>query len=270
MTSHMLNVYGMRSEREMYDTYRDFCRDEGAPGIFHRDNAKAEKSQRVTEWNREHQIKESFTEPYHPQQNPAEARAVKFIKQHTQILMDRTGAPPDTWFFASQYVASVHNHTADPTLNWNTPYSRRHGITPDISKFLQFTFNEKVYYLDPGAKYPETKERTGTGMGPVDNVGDALTWIIRDDETNEILHHSVVRPYNDPKRRNARLHFDPDTDPERLQQLHTPADEPSLPALMTGETVPTTPNPRFSERRLKIDADKSLLCKKKQLRRQKR
>ena len=40
-------------------------------------------------------VKDQFTEPEHPQQNPAELCAMKFLKDHSQVLLDQTGAPED-------------------------------------------------------------------------------------------------------------------------------------------------------------------------------
>ena len=38
-------------------------------------------------------VTDGLTEPYHPHQNPAENQAVRWIKQHTQLVMNVTGAP---------------------------------------------------------------------------------------------------------------------------------------------------------------------------------
>ena len=86
--SHMINVYGMKSESEMPDAYKDFICDEGVPRILCRDNSQIQKGTRTTKINREYFIKDQFTELEHPQQNPAELRAVKFLKDHSQVLLD--------------------------------------------------------------------------------------------------------------------------------------------------------------------------------------
>ena len=38
-------------------------------------------------------IKDGFTEPYHPHQNPAENQAVRWLKSHAQTVMNISGAP---------------------------------------------------------------------------------------------------------------------------------------------------------------------------------
>jgi hypothetical protein len=36
---------------------------------------------------------DQWTEPHSPWQNPAELNGIKYLKSHTQALLDRTGAP---------------------------------------------------------------------------------------------------------------------------------------------------------------------------------
>jgi hypothetical protein len=43
--SHMINVYGLKSESEMPETYKDFIREEGAPNILRRDNSQIQSGQ---------------------------------------------------------------------------------------------------------------------------------------------------------------------------------------------------------------------------------
>ena len=119
--SHMINVYGMKSESEMPAAYKDFIRGEGAPNILRRDNSQIQSGQKTTAINREFVIKDEFTEPGHPQQNPAELRAVKFVKNHSQVLMDRTGAPENCWLLACEYITDVHNVCADESLGCRIP-----------------------------------------------------------------------------------------------------------------------------------------------------
>ena len=119
--SHMINVYGMKSESKMPDAYKDFICDEGVPRILRRDNSQIQKGTRTTKINREYFIKDQFTEPEHPQQNPAELCAVKFLKDHSQVLLDRTGAPEACWLLACEYIADVHNICADETVGYQIP-----------------------------------------------------------------------------------------------------------------------------------------------------
>ena len=89
LKSHMINVYGMRSKGNFPEVYRDFIREQGCPSALRRDNAKEEQSEEVLKIHRDLFIKDQFTEPYHPQQNPVELRAVKYLKEHSHILLDQ-------------------------------------------------------------------------------------------------------------------------------------------------------------------------------------
>jgi hypothetical protein len=130
----------MKTESEATDAYSDCIREEGCPTVLRRDNAKAQTGKEFTALNCAYLIADELTEPHHQQQNSAELRAVKWLKRHCAILMDRTGAPPKTWLLACKYLAEVHNISADDTLHWAVPQTVRHGETVDISVFLKFMF----------------------------------------------------------------------------------------------------------------------------------
>jgi hypothetical protein len=51
ITSHMMNVYGMRSKVEVPTVYKDFIREEGIPSVLHRDGAKEQSSEKMATIN---------------------------------------------------------------------------------------------------------------------------------------------------------------------------------------------------------------------------
>jgi hypothetical protein len=55
-----------------------------------------------------------------------------------------------------EYMADIHNNTADISLGWITPIQKQKGHTPDISAFLHITFFGKVHYMDSDSTYPST------------------------------------------------------------------------------------------------------------------
>jgi hypothetical protein len=138
MTSKMIFVAGMKTESEFPDVYLDFIRQYGIPSALRRDNAKSEMIQRVKQIHRDLVIADQWTESHSPWQNPAELNGVKYLKSHAQVLLDRTNAPNSTWFLAQDYLAHVHNVSANRQLNWKIPeqVSRggtRHFSYPDVS-----------------------------------------------------------------------------------------------------------------------------------------
>jgi hypothetical protein len=247
----MINVYGMKTESEMPDIYRDFIREEGAPNILRRDNSQVQSGTRTTKLNRKFIIGDQFTEPGHPQQNPAELRAVKYLKDHSQVLLDRTGAPEFCWLAACEYIADVHNICSDETINHQIPLEARHGGLQDISAFLEYKFYEEILYLDSDESFPSSKEKPGWWLGVAHNVGDIMTFKILTHDTEKIICRSVLRPARDDRFKNKRVRFEPD---------------PEDPDISPSPEVALT----YAPRRLKIDLGLSKRKKSKQVRRQTR
>jgi len=117
LSSHFLNVYGMHTESKGPLTLDDFACEEGVPPVMQSDNLCMQ--QWGTSWLKRMQdwlCQTKFTEPHHPQQNLAELCMAKWLKCNSQILRQRTGAPKNTWLYACQYMANIHNITSDETL----------------------------------------------------------------------------------------------------------------------------------------------------------
>jgi hypothetical protein len=74
-------------------------------------------SQSVKDIHRDFIIADQWTEPHSPWQKPAELNGVKYLNSHAQVLLDRTGAPYNQWFLAQDYLAHVHNLSANRQLN---------------------------------------------------------------------------------------------------------------------------------------------------------
>jgi hypothetical protein len=95
--------------------------------------------QSVKDIHRDLIIADKWTEPHSPWRKPAELKnGVKYLKSHAQVLLDRTGAPDNDnlWFLAQDYLAHVHNISANRQLNWKIPEQvsrRRGGDTRHIS-----------------------------------------------------------------------------------------------------------------------------------------
>ena len=142
-TSGTIHVYGMKSKGEFYKVYQDHIKEVGIPHTLRQDYSMEQGSNErghhlVKKLNRDLIIKDEFSEPYNHQQNPVELHGVKFLNHHGQILMDRTGAPPSTWFLAHKYIADIHNHCAKRSKNWQIPLQiqgggyQRHFPSPKI------------------------------------------------------------------------------------------------------------------------------------------
>jgi hypothetical protein len=84
-------------------------------------HSKSEMSHRVRQIHRDLVIADQWTEPHSPWQNPAELNGAKYLKSHAQVLLNRTGAPDTLWFLAQDYLAHVHNLSANRQSNWKIP-----------------------------------------------------------------------------------------------------------------------------------------------------
>ena len=62
-TMGCINLFGHKTGGDgYYNAYRDFCRNHGIPTILARDNAQEQKSQKVTDFNRDHLVADRFLE----------------------------------------------------------------------------------------------------------------------------------------------------------------------------------------------------------------
>jgi hypothetical protein len=208
LLSHMINVYGMRSENEGPNRLDDFLREEGIPTIMRSDNSRMQRyGKGWLKRLRELLIHAEFCEPHNQQQNPVELRAIRWLKDASKVIMKRTGAPRHVWLQAMEYLADIHNSTSDETLEWRTPRSVRTGTQTDISPLIQFQFWEPVVYLDTEEKFPSTKEKLGRWVGLAHNVGDFFCWKIYDELSESILERSVVRSRRTQPNRAAENDF---------------------------------------------------------------
>jgi hypothetical protein len=210
--SKYMVLYPMHKESDGPDTLEDLCRYHGAPVKIKNDNAQMEVGTTWTTICRKYNIEQAKTEPHHPWQNEAE-RYIQEVKKTVNTIMDRVGCPNKFWALCSLYVVFLLNRIANPELNWRTPMEACFGITPDLSPLLIHSFFDKVYYLDAEVPFPQSKEKLGRFVGIAENTGDALTFLIYIEGTEQVIARSVIRTAEDPTTPNKRVdqHFNRDT-----------------------------------------------------------
>jgi hypothetical protein len=195
-------IFPMKSESEMPGTLLDFIRKFGAPNGLFSDNAKVQIGKTVQTILRMYAIDDLQSEPHHQHQNPAERR-IQDVKKVCNQIMDCTGTPPQYWLLCLLYVIYLLNRLSTESLGWATPYEKAFGQKPDISALLAFRWWEPVYFASTGS-YPDTKERSGRMVGIAEHQGDAMTWLILDDITLQVVTRSAVRSALDPASPNLR------------------------------------------------------------------
>jgi hypothetical protein len=102
-------------------------------------------------------------------------------------------------------VCLLMNHLASATLGWKLLEQILTGQQPDISKFLNFSFFEPVYYQVHSNTFPSaSNEEQGWWGGVTTHVGDALTYKILTKQ-NKVIYQSAIRLSLDPTKRNQCL-----------------------------------------------------------------
>ena len=114
-------------------------RERGAMNRLLVDSATVECSEKVLDFLRQLVIQIWQSEPKQQHQNPAERRW-QTVKRVTNRFLAYTGADPDCWLLAMQYVSFVLNHCASPSLNFQVPLQVLTGQVPDISPILAFAW----------------------------------------------------------------------------------------------------------------------------------
>ena len=107
----VVDVYGMKTDKEFVNTLEDQIRKRGAMDKLISDRAQVEVSDKVRDILRAYLIDDWQSEPHHQHQNYAERR-IQMLKAYTNTVLDCTGAPASTWLLCLDYVSFVLNHLA--------------------------------------------------------------------------------------------------------------------------------------------------------------
>ena len=99
------------------------------------------------------------------------------------------------WIYALLLACALLNVTSMASLGNRTPFEVAFRETPDISALVQHQFYDRILFLDPTASFPGDRERAGRYLGVAENQGDALTYRIWCEESQQVLVRSVVRPF---------------------------------------------------------------------------
>ena len=137
-------------------------------------------------------------EEQHDSKLPTEADPQNLTnhKLQSQTVMNASarGAPPKLCADCLEGINQIHNlnlKTNEP-LGDKTPYVKRHGMTPELSAYILYTFWSKILYLETGNSYPDSKELPRQFVEIAKNVGDVLAFIILHTQVGWI-HRSVIR-----------------------------------------------------------------------------
>ena len=136
------------------------------------------------------------SKPSHQNQNHSEWHYRK-IKAWTSTILSRTGAPANYWLLCMNYAFYILNHISCKSLNGQIPLTKLHGVTPDISILMMYSFYQSVN-ASHNQSFPSTSEEKHAfwaGLG--EHVGDAITHKLLDSSSNKIIYRSDVHPADD-------------------------------------------------------------------------
>src|SRR5687768_12834278 len=182
------------------------------------DSAQVEISNKVQDILRNLMISNWQSEPHQQHQNPAEQR-YQVVKRLTNNLLDHSGAPGSLWFLAMSHVCLLLNHTVNESIGYSIPLSLLTGVTQDISALLHYDWYQPVYYREEETHFPsKAVEKYGRIVGVAENVGHALTFKVLSEDTQKILHRSVIRTATNPSTENKRAKNRPNATPHQHVQ----------------------------------------------------
>jgi hypothetical protein len=204
-TSQLVDIYGMKSDKEFVNVLQDNITERGAPDKLISDRAQVEISKKIHDIARAYGIDMWQAEAYYQHQNYAERR-YNTVKTMTNRIMDRTGTPAFCWLLCLLYICFLLNSCVSGALKGRTPLFVATGSTNDISPLLAFQWYEPVYYKMDESGFPsESPELTGRFVGISEHVGHAMTFKVLTDDTHKVIHRSAIRSALDPKERNLRV-----------------------------------------------------------------
>ena len=189
-----VSCYPMAAKSDAHQTLDRFIHDVGVPSEIMTDGAK---ELTTTNWGktcRKHKIRQFTTEPHTPRQNPAELAGGN-IKRKVRHLMKTTSTPVRLWDYCWVYSADIRSLVATDNmyLDGNTPFSKVHGYTPDISEYLTFKWYDWVWYHEPN---DPDKSLIGRWLGPAHDIGQGLAYYVLNDK-GKVVIRSTVSPLSD-------------------------------------------------------------------------
>ncbi len=204
-TSHLCDIYGMKSDKEFVNVLQDNITERGAPTKLISDRAQVEISKKIHDITRAYCIGVWQSEPHKQFQNFAEQKFGQ-VKTMVNGLMDRTGTPAFCWLLCLMYICFVLNSCALASLKGKTPLFVATGSTNNISPLLAFRWYQKVYYKIEEPGFPsESREGTGRFVGLANHVGHVMTFKVLTDDTHKILYWSNIRSAENPDEPNLRI-----------------------------------------------------------------
>ena len=182
----------MKSKGEAGNALKTFIQDVGIPSAMHTDGAREETVRVWGKTIKDLGIRQTTTEPYSPWQNRAES-TIWELKKCVPRTIARTRGHKRLWDYCMQWHAEIRSLTALPNyrLDGRVPHEIVTGNTPNITEYIEFDWEQYVWYYDIGDGIPEEKESLGRWAGVAHRVGQVMCYWILNDKGNVLARSTV-------------------------------------------------------------------------------
>ena len=119
---------------------------------------------------------------------------IRELKRGSTRKMLKRNVPKKLWDHYLELESRICSANMLPCfyLDHQTPESKMHGMSSDISDICEFEFYEWVMFNDSQATFPETKFHVGRWLGSADDVVSALTYKILK-SNGQVVPRSTIR-----------------------------------------------------------------------------
>ena len=187
-------AYGMRTKGQAHEALSVFLKNEGVPPVMVMDGSKEQTLGPFSKKLKEACCHQSQIEPHSPWMNACESQ-IREAKRGSSRKMLARGSPKCLWDYSIELECLIRSSTAHDLydLDGQIPHSKLFGEPADISAISEFAWYDWVMFYDsPDHTFPESKFELGRWLGPVRDVGSALTFHILK-SNGEVIPRSTVR-----------------------------------------------------------------------------
>ena len=206
-------AYPMKKKSDAHHRLSLMAQRDGVPPVLVMDGSKKQTLGEFRRKARQMGCHVKQSKPYSPWQIAAEGE-IRELKRGAGRKMARSKCPKKLWDHCLELEAYIRSNTALSMyeLQGEVPEMIMSGQTADILPFAELPWYSWVKFFDPSSGYPENKQVLGRWLGPIPDVGPAMTSKILKDN-GFWIYTSSYRALNedelqDPKEKTLRDEYD--------------------------------------------------------------
>ena len=175
-----MHVIPMKRKGEVFQAFKQFAKEIGAPDAIICDAAKEQTSQDVRQFCNDMGTTLRILEEGTPWANKAELY-IGLIKEAVRKDMKESCCPLPFWDYCVKRRARINNLAAKDLfqLHGQNAHFTVTGEEGDISNLCQFGWYEWCYFREKKSKWPFPKEQLGRVLGPAKGSGNEMSqWVL--------------------------------------------------------------------------------------------